>query len=152
MIFKSINKFNSLIALIILAIGFWLLSSGMFKPVTMYSLFFVGMISIFVLKINLKDLFKPLKRQDIKTIFLGLIFSLTLAIVSVVILKHLNVPTASNPIHNEFSTALIPTLIRLLKTIPQLLGEELITLLPFLMIVRFATFKGLSEKKLELLL
>lgn len=147
MIFKSINKLNSLIALIILAIGFWLLSSGMFKQITMYALFVAGIISVFVLKIDFKDLFKPITKQDIKTIILGVIVSLVLAISSALLLKHFNVPTATNPIHKDFQGGLMPLVIRLLKTIPQLLGEELLTLLPFLMIVKFFSFKGLSVKK-----
>ena len=146
MVFKSINKWNSLFALIVLVAGYLLLLSKLFTPITMYALFFAGIIAVLILKIKITDLMKPLRKSDIPIIFWGFLFSFVIAIASAIILKNLHVPLSSNPIHKDFVGDIPSILIRLLKTLPQLLGEELLTLLPFLMIIRLGTYHGMPEK------
>ncbi|WP_169741059.1 CPBP family intramembrane glutamic endopeptidase [Carnobacterium gallinarum] len=117
----------------------------------MFAIFIAGMIGVKVLGLHYRDIFLNVEKKQIKWGFLAYFASFILAAASAFLLTALKVPTSGNPITDEFTGDFLTIILRLLTTLPQLLGEELLTILPFLMLLRLLTSYSISEKKAGIL-
>lgn len=92
-----------------------------------------------VVKSNWTKIFRKVRFKDILLVIGVLIFNLILTILTGLLISKFTVANA-NPVANLIQeNSLVENIVFCLKIIPMLFGEELITIIPFLVILLFAT-------------
>ncbi|WP_339317676.1 CPBP family intramembrane glutamic endopeptidase [Paenibacillus sp. FSL R10-2734] len=143
---------NNLVIIIAIAVGFLLFTFGIGGPVQPFmNVIFPLAALIFVARKEWTCLFRRLVAKDIILIIGTYIVNLivTLAVGSIMMkLFEMN----NNPVDAGFKDGFVAAIPLLLKTIPMLFGEELITILPFLIILAFGVKKLNMSRKSAVIL
>lgn len=143
----SLNLKNSLIFLIAVAVGFALFLIGFGGPVQPFmNVIFPLAAVIFVARSQWTSLFRKLVAKDILLIVGTYIVNLIVTFgVGFIISKLFDV--SANPVGESFNGSFFDALPTFLKMVPMLFGEELITILPFLVVLAFGVkFLKLGRK------
>ncbi|OZQ65527.1 hypothetical protein CA600_13790 [Paenibacillus sp. VTT E-133280] len=143
----TLNLKSGLIFLIAVAVGFALFLIGFGGPVQPFmNVIFPLAAVIFVARSQWTSLFRKLVAKDIILIIGTYIVNIIVTFVAgFVISKLFNV--SANPVGESFNGNFADALPMFLKMVPMLFGEELITILPFLVILAFGVKKLKLSRK-----
>lgn len=149
---SPLNWKNSIVVLIAVMVGFYLFSMGFGGPVQPFmNVIFPLAALIFVTRKEWTSIFRKLKSRDIITILGAYIVNIiaTFVVGGLVVKLFGGSPNAAIEAIDGNFVEQIPFL---LKTIPMLFGEELITILPFLIILRVGVQKFNMSRKNAIIL
>lgn len=143
---------NSLIILIAIAVGFFLFLFGVGGPIQPFmNVIFPLAALILVTRKEWTSLFRKLKARDIITILGTYIVNIIASfVVGALVLKMFG--ANPNPSIDALSGNFVDQIPFFLKTIPMLFGEELISILPFLIILRVGVQKFNMSRKTSIIL
>lgn len=151
---QEVKVNRSILAIILLGGAFYILTATN-TPVNVFIILLAGLVGtwlVFGTK-GIKKIFSKPKKGSFKIIILSFISSLaigsTLALVAKFILK---VPTATNPINEQFAGSLLDSSKILFKTIFMLSGEEIIVILPLIILVSLLVHKTKISKKIAVVI
>ncbi|WP_060626880.1 CPBP family intramembrane glutamic endopeptidase [Paenibacillus etheri] len=148
----SLNLKSSLILLIAVAVGFALFLIGFGGPVQPFmNVIFPLAAVIFVARSQWTSLFRKLVAKDILLILGTYIVNLIVTLAAGSIISKL-FDVSANPVGEGFNGNFADAIPTFLKMIPMLFGEELITILPFLVILAFGVKKLKLSRKSAIIL
>lgn len=148
----SLNLKSSLILLIAVAVGFALFLIGFGGPVQPFmNVIFPLAAVIFVTRSQWTSLFRKLVAKDIILILGTYIVNLIVTLAAGSIISKL-FDVSANPVGEGFNGNFADAIPTFLKMIPMLFGEELITILPFLVILAFGVKKLKLSRKSAIIL
>ncbi|WP_339317675.1 CPBP family intramembrane glutamic endopeptidase [Paenibacillus sp. FSL R10-2734] len=149
---SPLNLKNSLIILIAIAVGFALFIFGVGGPVQPFmNVIFPLAALIFVARSGWTSIFRKLVAKDIILIIGTYIVNLIVTFsVGILISKLFSV--SSNPATEGFNGNFADAIPFFLQTIPMLFGEELITILPFLIVLTVGVKKLKMSRKSAIVL
>lgn len=149
---SPLNWKNSIVVLIAIAVGFILFSYGVGGPVQPFmNVIFPLAALILVARKEWTSLFRKLKARDIITILGAYIVNIIASFAVGALIVKLFGATA-NPAIDALSGNFVDQIPFFLKTIPMLFGEELISILPFLIILRVGVQKFNMSRKAAIIL
>lgn len=149
---SPMNWKSSIVVLIAIVVGFYLFSIGFGGPVQPIMNVIIPLAAlILVARKEWTSIFRKLKSRDIITILGTYIVNIiaTFAVGTLVIKLFGSNP---NPATDGFNGNFVDAIPFFLKTIPMLFGEELLTILPFLIILRFGVQKLKMSRKTAIIL
>lgn len=140
---EEVSLKKSLVAVILLALGFIILNTSV--PINFFSIILFGLIGTVVV-FGPKGIFRIFSKPNkgaFKLILISVLLSYIINLGVGIIGKFvLNQPNADNPIRESLSHGLASSAMVLFKTIFQLAGEEIIVLLPLIIIVALLVKKA----------
>lgn len=96
---------------------------------------------------HLTALFQPMGLREVGTMLLIAIATMLASACAALVVRSFTTPTANPAVASMTSMSASDFALRLVPTLPQLLGEELLTILPFLAVLWFGTERlGLGRK------
>lgn len=148
----TLNLTKSLILLIAVAVGFALFLIGFGGPVHPFlNVIFPLAALIFVARGQWTSIFRKLVAKDILLILGTYIVNLIVTFAVGTVLTKL-FSTSANPVGESFNGSFADALPTFLQMIPMLFGEELITIIPFLIVLAFGVKKLKMSRKSAVIL
>lgn len=95
---------------------------------------------------GIKKLYTPLKKGSVKIIVMAYILSWVTALLANALAGIIGQPTVDNPIVSQFNQGLAPALEMLGKTLFMLVGEEIITTIPLILLIHIALRYKIERK------
>lgn len=151
---QEVKISKSILALILLGGAFYMFTHTN-TLVNFFIILLAGLVGAWLVfgTDGIKKIFSKPKKGSFKIIILSLISSLAVGIILAIVAKFiLKVPTAANPVGEQFAGSLLDSGIMLFKTIFMLSGEEIIVILPLIIIVSLLVNKTKISKKVALII
>lgn len=151
---QEVKISKSILAIILLGGAFYMLTNTN-TPVNFFIILLAGLVGTWLVfgANGIKRMFSKPKKGSFKIIILSFISSLAIGGILAVVAKFiLKVPTAANPVGEQFTGSLLDSGIMLFKTIFMLSGEEIIVILPLIIIVSLLVHKIKISKKVAIII
>lgn len=145
--YEKVKILPAITSLILLGISFYMLTYTSL-PINFMVVITAGIIGLFLMYgyVGIKKAYSPLKKGSFKVIFLCYISTWLIGLGANLLGSLLHQPIASNPASSEFSKGGLDVILTFLKTGFMLAGEEILTMIPFLLLVRLGIKLKWSKK------